>query len=53
MAKPKNELLIIIPAYNEAKTIGTLLNRMEETGITEWADLLVMNDASTQDKAVV
>ena len=47
MDKKKQELLIIIPAYNEAKTIGGLLDKLEEAGITNWADLLVMNDASS------
>ncbi|MBR4341755.1 MAG: glycosyltransferase family 2 protein [Lachnospiraceae bacterium] len=46
MEKKRNELLIIIPAYNEVKTIGKLLDSMEEAGITQWADILVMNDAS-------
>ena len=46
MEKERQELLIIIPAYNEAKTIGGLLDKMEATGITKWADILVMNDAS-------
>ena len=47
MDKARNELLIIIPAYNEAKTIGGLLDSLESSGITEWADILVMNDASS------
>ncbi len=42
----RKELLIIIPAYNEAKTIGKLLDDLEGAKITDWADLLVMNDAS-------
>ena len=46
MGKTRQELLIIIPAYNEAKTIGGLLDNLEKSGITEWADVLVMNDAS-------
>ena len=46
MSKTRMDLLIIIPAYNEAKTIGGLLDSLENTGITEWADILVMNDAS-------
>ena len=46
MFKKRKELLIIIPAYNEVKTIGKLLDGMEQKGIIEWADILVMNDAS-------
>ena len=47
MEKERQELLIIIPAYNEVKTIGGLLDKLEEAGITKWADILVMNDASS------
>ena len=46
MEEKKKELLIIIPAYNEVKTIGGLLDKLENSGITSWADILVMNDAS-------
>ena len=46
MKKIRKELLIIIPAYNEVKTIGKLLDSIEEEQITQWADILVMNDAS-------
>ena len=40
------ELLIIIPAYNEEKNIGDTLEGLKAAGIFEWADILVMNDAS-------
>ena len=40
-------LLIIIPAYNEGKNIGALLEQLEQPEIREIADVLVMNDAST------
>ncbi len=46
MGKQKKELLIIIPAYNEEKTIGIFLDKLKMTGILERADILVMNDAS-------
>ena len=46
MGKERKELLIIIPAYNEVKTIGKLLDSLEQANITGWADILVMNDAS-------
>ncbi len=49
MKKEKKEVLIIIPAYNEEKTIGGLLDKLEEAGITKWSDILVMNDASSDD----
>lgn len=45
--KNKKEVLIIIPAYNEAKTIVTLLDQLEDPEIASIADVLVMNDASS------
>lgn len=47
MKGERKDLLIIIPAYNEVKTIGGLLDKLESEGITGWADILVMNDASS------
>lgn len=49
MNKERKELLVIIPAYNEEKTIGRLLDSLEDAKVTEWADILVMNDASGDD----
>ena len=48
-----NNTLIIIPAYNESKTIGTLLDRLKEPDIASIADVLVMNDASWDDTEAV
>ena len=42
----KKELLIIIPAYNEEKTIGKLLDALQKPPVSEMADILVMNAAS-------
>lgn len=42
----KKEVLIIIPAYNEEKTIVPLLEKLEQSEIAQIADVLVMNDAS-------
>lgn len=50
----QKKLLIIIPAYNEEKNIGDTLDGLTAAGIREWADILVMNDASrdgTEDAA--
>lgn len=44
--KSKKEVLIIIPAYNEEKTIVPLLEKLEQPEISQFADVLVMNDAS-------
>lgn len=46
MKKEKKQLLVIIPAYNEEKNIGELLDRLKEPDIAGIADVLVMDDAS-------
>lgn len=43
----QKELLIIIPAYNEAGNIEKLLDKLEQKQIADIADVLVMNDASS------
>lgn len=43
----EKELLIIIPAYNEEKNIGPLLEQLMEPEISSLADVLVVDDAST------
>lgn len=43
----KKELLIIIPAYNESENIVKVLTELEESEIGGIADILVINDAST------
>lgn len=42
----KKELLIIIPAYNEAQNITRLLDKLDKPPISDIADILIMNDAS-------
>ncbi len=42
----KKETLIIIPAYNEEKTIKQVLEDLNNSGVLEQADVLVVNDAS-------
>ncbi|MBP3568935.1 MAG: glycosyltransferase family 2 protein [Lachnospiraceae bacterium] len=51
--RKKKEVLIIIPAYNEGKTIGALLEQLKQPEIAEFADVLVMNDASKDNTAQV
>lgn len=41
------ELLIIMPAYNEEKNIAAVLTELEKPEISQIADVLVMNDASS------
>lgn len=43
----QKELLIIIPAYNEGKNIRRVLTQINELGLSDVADILVVNDAST------
>ncbi len=43
------KLLIIIPAYNEAQNILGVLNEIERTGVKQFADVLVINDASSDN----
>ncbi|MBO7334560.1 MAG: DUF2304 family protein [Lachnospiraceae bacterium] len=42
-----HDVLIIIPAYNEAKTIEPVLEKLEAPEISDFCDVLVMNDASS------
>lgn len=41
------EVLVIIPAYNEADNIECVLNNLEKPEIASIVDVLVMNDASS------
>lgn len=43
----KKEVLVIIPAYNEERSIERVLEQLEQPEISSFADVLVMNDAST------
>lgn len=49
----KKDLLIIIPAYNEEKNITQLLEKLEQPEISEIADILIMNDASSDSTNVI
>lgn len=46
MNENQKEILIIIPAYNEEKNIGKVLEQIQATDIANNMDVLVMNDAS-------
>lgn len=43
----RKEVLVIMPAYNEADTIESVLEQLEKPEIAEIADVLVMNDHSS------
>ena len=49
MSKKRKNVLIIIPAYNEERNIGELLEKLEKKEIADICDILVVNDASTDD----
>ena len=43
----KKELLIIIPAFNEENNIVRVFEQLEKLDIPSMADILVIDDAST------
>ena len=47
----KHDLLIIIPAHNEEKNLPLLFERMREERVDSIADVLVIDDASTDGTA--
>lgn len=47
MKEKNNNILIVIPAYNEEESIGVFLDKLMATDIVKSADVLVVNDAST------
>ena len=49
----RKRLLVIIPAYNEEKNIGNLLESVLASEVRDKADILVVNDASTDNTAAV
>ncbi len=49
----RKPLLIIIPAYNEEKNIGGFLETLNRTKAVAEADVLVINDASTDRTAKI
>ena len=45
----QKEVLLIIPAYNEEKNIGKVMNQLAQPEISDIVDVLVMNDASSDN----
>ncbi|MFQ5586940.1 MAG: glycosyltransferase family 2 protein [Thermodesulfobacteriota bacterium] len=45
------EILIIIPAYNEAESIGDVISSIKKASIS--ADIIVINDGSTDDTGTI
>jgi len=50
---PEKELLLIMPAYNESESIGPFLDRIRYAGIYEIADVIVINDGSTDGTSMI
>lgn len=48
--RPPKDILIVIPARNEAATIGALLLRLKAEG---WHNIVVINDQSTDDTGAI
>ena len=48
-----NKLLIIIPAYNEEESIQGVFDGLDRYGIYDYADILVIDDASTDRTAEI
>ena len=44
----EKEVLVIIPAYNEAANIGKVLDQLERPEISEIADVIVLTEASIE-----
>ena len=49
----RHDVLLIIPAYNEEKNIGGVLQAMVDYGIMEKMDVLVINDGSKDKTAEI
>ena len=53
MYKERKELLVMLPAYNEEDSIGTFLDKINQSGVREFADILVINDGSTDRTSAI
>ena len=51
--KGRKEVLVIIPAYNEEQNIGNVLRQLKQPEIEAMADILVINDASSDNTGQV
>ena len=45
----RHDLLVIIPAYNEEESLGEVLKQLERPEISDIADVIIINDASSDD----
>lgn len=49
----RKEVLLIIPAYNEEASIGNFLDSVLASDVTDFADIIVINDASADATAEI
>jgi len=49
--KNRNKIVVIIPAYNEEQSIGTLIDELKE--IVPYLDIVVVNDGSRDETAPI
>ena len=49
----RKEILVILPAFNEAACIGDFLDKLTKAKIQDFADVLVVNDGSTDDTSLI
>ncbi len=49
----RHDTLLIIPAYNEEKNIGAVLQNLEDQGITAQMDVLIIDDGSKDNTAQI
>ncbi len=47
------DTLILIPAYNEEKSIEALLRCLQESGVKDYADVLVVDDCSSDSTGII
>lgn len=50
---PKKDTLIIMPAYNEESSIGPFLDQLLSASCMEYADILVINDSSSDQTETI
>lgn len=48
-----NNILLMIPAYNEAENIGDLLQDMKKMGLEAYMDVLVIDDCSADSTSKI
>jgi len=49
----RKDILVILPAFNEAACIGTFLDKLTESKVNDFTDVLVVNDGSTDDTSLI